>query len=422
MSVIRDGLRRDLDGESARASSTTPTRWKTSLRRRAKWFPRGLLAGLSLLLPACDSSAARGFVIHPIPDSLTAPPGEVIVLTRTRGPDSEAAARKIRAFRERFERREIVGRIGDLDGGEETTFALLWDAAVTDAGEVLILDRIQAVVRVFTATGEYLYTLGGQGEGPGELQVPEAVLISPEGDLVVVDQAQLIHRFTKRGGRFEFEDRRRFAAVAYDGCLAGEDLVLHAMRSGRHSEILYREARGDAPELRFAVPYRYSRALVYETVSRGQVACERSGPSGVGGIAVIAYRERNGIEGYDAGDGRLIWQSRIEEFRPAEIREETTGDRRVRRGIFDNDALHFLDRITGGNGLPVLVQYQFHLSEDLRVGTGRYTIETWALDPETGEGESWGDSLPSMLAVTDEYVVFSYDEPYPRVEVARIPR
>ncbi|WP_419165836.1 hypothetical protein [Candidatus Palauibacter sp.] len=92
-------------------------------------------------------------VIHPIPDSLTAPPGEAVVLSRTRGPASAASARKIRAFRERFERRETVGRIGDLDGGEETTFALLWDAAVTDAGEVLILDRIQTNVRVFSVTG-----------------------------------------------------------------------------------------------------------------------------------------------------------------------------------------------------------------------------------------------------------------------------
>ena len=49
-------------------------------------------------------------------------------------------------------------------------------------------------------------------------------------------------------------------------------------------------------------------------------------------------------------------------------------------------------------------------------------LETYVLDPETGEGEYWGDSLPSMLAVTDEFVVFSWGAPYPRVEVARIPK
>ena len=264
----------------------------------------GTLLALSVTTGGCDSPGNRGVVIHPILDSLATPPGEAIVLSRTRGPTSDASVRKIRAFREPFERREVVGRIGDLDGGDETTFALLWDAAVTDAGEVLILDRIQAVVRVFTATGDYLYTLGGQGEGPGELRVPEAVLISPGGDLVA--------------------------------------------------------------------------------------------------------------------DGQRLWQARIEEFWPTEIREETSGKRTVRRGIFDNDALHVLERIAGGDGVPVLVQHRFYLSEDLQNGTGRYKIETYALDPETGEGEFWGDSLPSILAVTDEYVVFSWDTPFPRVEVAQI--
>ena len=294
---------------------------------------------------------------------------------------------------------------------------------MTDAGEVLILDRIQANVRAFSVTGDYLYTLGGQGEGPGELQVPEALVLSPNGDLLVVDQAQLIHRFTRDEDGFEYEDRSRFEGVSHDGCPAGDDLVLHAMRSARQREILYRVATGDRPELSFAVPYRHSDDLVYETVARAQVTCAASDTSGMGHVVVIAYRERNAIEGYRIEDGRFLWRARIDDFHPTEIREETTGERRtVRRGIFDNEALHYLERIAGGDGPPVLVQYRFQRKEDLENRTGRYTIETWALDPATGQGEFWGDALPSMLALTDEYAVFSYEEPYPRIEVARIPR
>ena len=384
--------------------------------------PMSLVAA-SLSAGACEAPGRRGVVIHPIPDSLTPPPGEVVVLSRAPGTASGLSGEEIRAFRERVQRREIVGRIGDLDGGEETTFALLWDAAVTDAGEVLILDRIQANVRVFSVTGDYLYTLGGQGEGPGELQVPEALVLSPTGDLLIVDQAQLIHRFTRREDRFEYEDRSRFEGVSHDGCPAGDDLVLHAMRSGRQREILYRVATGDGPELSFAVPYRHSDDLVYQTVARAQITCAASDTSGMGHVVVIAYRERNAIEGYRIEDGRFLWRARIDDFHPTEIREETTGERRtVRRGIFDNEALHYLERIAGGDGPPVLVQYRFQRKEDLENRTGRYTIETWALDPATGQGEFWGDALPPMLALTHGYAVFSYEEPYPRIEVARIPR
>ena len=371
-----------------------------------------------LLLSACDSPGSRGVVIHPIPDSLTTPPGEAVVLSQTRGPASDASARQLRAFRDRFERRETIARIGDLDGGEETTFALLWDAAVTDAGEVLILDRIQTNVRVFSVTGDYLYTLGGQGEGPGELQVPEALVLEPGGELLVVDQAQLIHRFVRRGDRFEYHDRRRFEGEPRDACWAGDDLIVHGMRSGAGQKILHRMSAGPRSELSFAVPYRYSPSLVYEMLSRGQVAC---GVDGAGWV-VIAYRLRNAVDAYNTVAGELLWNARIDGLQPTEVREGD-GGHGVVTGIFgDEPALHFLDRVSGGNGVPVFVQYSYSLREDILNRTGHHTVETYVLDPETGEGEYWGDSLPSMLAVTDEFAVFSWETPYPRVEVARIPR
>lgn len=324
-------------------------------RHRALFGP--LLTGLCLLLQACDSSAPRGVVVHPIPDSLTTPPGEAIVLSRTRGPASTASVRKIRAFRERFERRQIVGRIGDLDGGDETTFALLWDAAVTEAGEVLILDRIRTVVRAFSVTGDYLYTLGGQGEGPGELQVPEALVLEPGGGLLVVDQAQLVHRFARRGDRFGYEDRGRFEGEPRDACRAGDDLIIHGMRSGAGQRVLHRTPAGQRPALSFAVPYRYSPSLVYEMLSRGQVACGADG----GGWIVIAYRLRNALEAYDIMTGELLWTARIDGLQPTDVREGR-GGREVGTGIFgDEPALHFLERVAGGNGVPVFVQYSYSL-------------------------------------------------------------
>ena len=85
--------------------------------------------------------------MHPIADSLTTPPDEATVVLSRGGPSNGESAQLIAAFRERFERREVVETIGDMDGAESTTFALLWDAAITEAGEILVLDRIQTNVR-----------------------------------------------------------------------------------------------------------------------------------------------------------------------------------------------------------------------------------------------------------------------------------
>ena len=369
------------------------------------------------LFAACEPFEDRRFTVHPIADSLTTPPDEAtVVLSRGGGLSNGESAQLIAAFRERFERREAVETIGDMDGAESTTFALLWDAAITEAGEILVLDRIQTNVRVFSLNGEYLHTLGGPGEGPGELRVPEALVLDSGGDLLVVDQAQFIHRFRRRGERFEYLDRIRFEGEPRDACWAGNDLIIHGMRSGPEKGVLHRVVGGRRPESSFAVPYRYSAGLVYEMLSRGQLAC-----GGAGRRVVIAYRLRNAIEAYDIADGALLWHARIDGLQPSEVRERHER-RSVGTGIFDSDAVHFLNRVAGGGGVPVFVQYSYHLREDALNQAGRHTIETWALDPATGDGEYWGDALPSMLAVTDEYAVFSYDAPYPRIEVARIPK
>ena len=153
--------------------------------------------------------------------------------------------------------------------------------------------------------------------------------------------------------------------------------------------MLHRAAGGWRLELSFAIPYRYSPGLVYEMLSRGQLACGGDGDS-----VVIAYRLRNAIEAYDIADGALLWHARIDGLQPSEVRERHER-RAVGTGIFDSDAVHFLNRVAGGGGVPVFVQYSYHLREDALNETGRHTIETWALDPATGDGDRAGLRMPT---------------------------
>ena len=54
---------------------------------------------------------------------------------------------------------------------------MLWDATVTDRAK-FYPGPIQTNVRVFSRHGDYLHP-GRQGEGPGELQAPEAIVREP---------------------------------------------------------------------------------------------------------------------------------------------------------------------------------------------------------------------------------------------------
>lgn len=59
--------------------------------------------------------------------------------------------------------------VGLLDGPPEYTFGEVADVAVRANGSLFVLDRFAQSVRVFGRDGTFLMTVGGPGEGPGEL-------------------------------------------------------------------------------------------------------------------------------------------------------------------------------------------------------------------------------------------------------------
>jgi 6-bladed beta-propeller len=79
---------------------------------------------------------------------------------------------------------ELLSVVGDDPSREEAVFGRVGSIALSGAGEVFVLDNMAMAVRVFDGrTGEYLRSIGGPGEGPGEFQRPLTVTV--EGDRVV---------------------------------------------------------------------------------------------------------------------------------------------------------------------------------------------------------------------------------------------
>lgn len=81
--------------------------------------------------------------------------------------------------------------IGELEGPEEYLFGNVASIAVDDDGTVYVLDAQAQEVRVFDAAGTHVETLGGRGEGPGELKQGEAIAVLPDGRLLVRDPANM---------------------------------------------------------------------------------------------------------------------------------------------------------------------------------------------------------------------------------------
>jgi len=73
-------------------------------------------------------------------------------------------------------------------GGEDESDVLLGQVGVTicgPAGEVFALDSQLSQVQVFDRAGEYLRTVGRQGDGPGEFRQPMGLFLPGDGSLAV---------------------------------------------------------------------------------------------------------------------------------------------------------------------------------------------------------------------------------------------
>ncbi len=76
---------------------------------------------------------------------------------------------------------------GDIQRGWSSVHALDADAA----GNIFVLDGRENRIQVFDASGRYVKTIGRKGQGPGEFQAPERLLISPQGEIFVWDSARI---------------------------------------------------------------------------------------------------------------------------------------------------------------------------------------------------------------------------------------
>ncbi len=93
--------------------------------------------------------------------------------------------------------------IGNKDGGKEYTFAEIADLGVDEEENIYVLDSRDALIKVFNNVGSYIRTIGRKGQGPGEMQRPTNLEMTPANQILVNDRgARLLHVF-ERDGRYQ---------------------------------------------------------------------------------------------------------------------------------------------------------------------------------------------------------------------------
>lgn len=77
--------------------------------------------------------------------------------------------------------------VGGFDAPEWAEFGRVAGMGFDQEGNLFILDGQTSTISHISPTGEFVKTIGGAGEGPGELNQPLAMTVLPDGRLAIVD-------------------------------------------------------------------------------------------------------------------------------------------------------------------------------------------------------------------------------------------
>ena len=131
---------------------------------------------------------------------------------------------------------ERVVRIGCDDCTGPTQFSTIFDVAVTDSGDIVVIDRSAPMIRAFDRTGKPRWSTGRGGNGPGEFVFPTRVAIGPDGTVGVLDMRQRRHtRLAKDGALIGSSSFTGFLAASAARGGTGEVVLLIDDFAGPHA-------------------------------------------------------------------------------------------------------------------------------------------------------------------------------------------
>jgi len=96
---------------------------------------------------------------------------------------------------------EFIKTIGEMDSLEdEVIFFMPTDIGFDLKGNIYVLDSGNHRIQKFSPDGEYITTIGQQGQGPGEFQYPQSLSLDSEGYLYISDMGNRKIHVLKPGG------------------------------------------------------------------------------------------------------------------------------------------------------------------------------------------------------------------------------
>lgn len=211
--------------------------------------------------------------------------------------------------------------LGTMDGPTHSAFGKVSDAGFYRNGAIYVVDEQAHAVRMFSESGDYLTTIGREGDGPGELRAPTALALTAAG-LAVSDARGRVSFFEQADSSFTFVRRFGSPMRVWDMCWLGDAVAVAGVSIGDSSAARIYEIDGRLRDS-FGDLYPHDDPIVQETLSWGSLACDPE----TGGIA-FAPIHGNRVELFTS-TGLELWSTLIPGFRQVPFEYEEAVDGRI---------------------------------------------------------------------------------------------
>jgi len=364
---------------------------------------------LALLLVGC-SSKQKYKIVHPTQENLSlGSKGYEIKASKSDLDKNESDSDTLISVHRKMHK---ISSIGTSNSSQNEIFGHIEDTFIDSLHRVYLLDSRKQLIEVFSQKGEYITSLGEKGKGPGEFEYAHSIT-NYKDRYLLISNGYRIEIYDISSKKIKFLKTLHLKIWAHSLCIYRNKLFIHNNRLWDKSDNFAKKVKNDEnipmiqaynfpsmkPAFSFGRSYRSNNPSVVDRMTSGNLSCNRATST-----IIFIFNNLPIIQGYSAKNGKLRWQSRIDNLNfPDFIEKNENGKTTLTYQIPES---HIMDQFS----IPISFRNTYNIIQVHRsiIPTpsreGKSITLTFLLNTSNGKGNYISKEIPNISSLRDHLV------------------